>query len=86
MSDRTVASVGNCHMILMVVPYMSYHYNTVTITDISIGKLAGENRKKDRHSRWVHIRMKGRKMNIFSDTKASLPSYSLNNTNNPWGR
>ena len=32
-----------------------------------VGKLAGEN-KEDRHSRWVHIRMGGRRMNLFSDT------------------
>ena len=33
-----------------------------------VGKLAGENKKKDRHSRCVHIRMGGRRMNLFSDT------------------
>lgn len=25
-----------------------------------LGKLAGENKKEDRHSRWVHIRMVGK--------------------------
>ena len=33
-----------------------------------VGKVASESKEKDRHSRWVHIRMGGRRMNLFSDT------------------